>query len=294
VCFSARIGDRRAKTPVPAPGSRILSRIGRVGTWRTGDSGHRLLGCGGWNTPFAVWDIHPRPNLGGRVGRTANSRIRHSFLASTSWRKDLPGETSHPRRCTMFKTSKFVPSPRLPIPTRLLLGVLAVGLPLTFSQGSRFIQPAEVGVAEAASPSTLEAPAPTECGYCWPSGRSKHYSHAAWAPMSGAGYGDGWHTRDEPGNCSLVHGICVFVAAADEGQLNAVELTDAITEAVASRDVGRLARLAMAPPVQLFAARSAIQILGCDEMTVVGHVPVDQALLAAVDAAAAQLFVAPQ
>lgn len=194
----------------------------------------------------------------------------------------------------MFRTSKFVPSPGLPIATRLLFGVLAVGLPLTFSQGSRFVQPAKVGVAETGNRSTLEAPAPTECGYCFYGGTMKHYSAAAWAPMSGAGYGDGWHGHNRDGNCSLVHGICVFVAAADGGQLNAVELTDAIAEAVASRDVGSLARLAMAPPVQLFAARSAIQVLGCDEMTVVGHVPVDQALLAAVDAAAAQLVVAPQ
>ena len=122
----------------------------------------------------------------------------------------------------------------------------------------------------------------------------QHFSHAAWAPMSGHGYGDGWHTDNNPGNCSLVHGICVFVAAADGEQLNAAELTDAIAEAAASRDVASLAQLTAAPPVRLFADRSAIQVLGCDELTVVGHVPVDQALLAAVDAAAAQLIVAPQ
>ena len=193
----------------------------------------------------------------------------------------------------MFRTSKVVPSPRFPIPTRLLFGVLAIGLPLTFSQGSRSVQPADVDAADAGSPSTLEALAPTECGYCWPSGRSKHFSHAAWAPMSGHGYGDGWHTNDEPGNCSLVHGICVFVAAADGGQLNAAELTDAIAEAVALQDVASLAQLAMAPPVRLFGDRSAIQVVGCDQLTVVGHVPVDQALLAAVDVAVAELVVAP-
>ncbi len=192
----------------------------------------------------------------------------------------------------MFRTSKVVTSRRLPIPTRLLFGVLAVGLPLTLSQG--FVQPADVGLADAGSPSTLEALAPTECGYCFYGGTMQHFSHAAWAPMSGHGYGDGWHTDNNPGNCSLVHGICVFVAAADGEQLNAAELTDAIAEAAASRDVASLAQLTAAPPVRLFADRSAIQVLGCDELTVVGHVPVDQALLAAVDAAAAQLIVAPQ
>ena len=42
--------------------------------------------------------------------------------------------------------------------------------------------------------------------------------------------------------------------------------------------------------VSLFAERSAIQVLGCDGETIAGHVPVDQTLLAEIEAATAELL----
>ena len=63
----------------------------------------------------------------------------------------------------------------------------------------------------------------------------------------------------------------------------ALGLTDEIERAVATRDMATLARLVRTPTVALFQPRSAIQIVGCDGETIIGHVPVSHHLLTAVD-----------
>ena len=68
----------------------------------------------------------------------------------------------------------------------------------------------------------------------------------------------------------------------------AVGLTDEIERAVATRDVAKLASLVKTPTAALYQARSAIQIVGCDGETIIGHVPVSDDLFTAVDLLAAE------
>ena len=92
-------------------------------------------------------------------------------------------------------------------------------------------------------------------------------------------------------NCDIIHGVCFTIPPPDGAlqALNAMELTQGVSDAVAEHDVAALAGYAKISSVSLYANRSAIQVRGCDGETIVGHVPVNAALLAAVEAAVAQL-----
>ncbi len=173
--------------------------------------------------------------------------------------------------------------------TRITQSIMAIAASLLL------VATAHPTVTADSGPTAPEEPRVDECGYCWPGESGRHFSAAAWVPMSGAGYGDGWHALDEDGECLFVHGICVFVPRRDgeEQAQDAVEVTDAIAAAAASRDVEALAKLAMAPSVQLTAQRTAIQVIGCDGLTVVGHFPIDRALFSAVEIATDALVIAP-
>ncbi len=87
-----------------------------------------------------------------------------------------------------------------------------------------------------------------------------------------------WHAQVvRPGDCLWKHGICHNARGfkfRDPG-----ELTDELAQAVASEDVAELVNLVDLPTVRIMHARSSIQVVACDGQTVVGHVPVDRALL---------------
>ena len=111
-----------------------------------------------------------------------------------------------------------------------------------------------------------------------------HWATWAWLPMSGWGPGDGSHLFQlRSGVCLFVHGVCVYVGS----QTTPREVTDAVAEAIARRDVATLASLLETPHAAVFADRDAIQILGCDGTTIAGHVPVERGLLSSVQAAVA-------
>ena len=112
-----------------------------------------------------------------------------------------------------------------------------------------------------------------------------HWTTSGLLQEHGFGYGDGVHGSPEPGNCDVIHGICVNVP-----RFAARELTKTITDAVAAEDIASLAEFATMTSVNLFADRSAIQVLSCDGETIAGHIPVKLTLLAATEAATAELL----
>ncbi len=114
--------------------------------------------------------------------------------------------------------------------------------------------------------------------------RAHYHRTTGYALLHGDGWGDGFHLDWWRGNCDVVHGICVVILT------DAHELTKAISDAVAANDIESLAKFAGMPSVNLFAERSAIQVVGCDGKTIAGHVPVDQTLLDDVEAATAELL----
>lgn len=105
-----------------------------------------------------------------------------------------------------------------------------------------------------------------------------------YALLHGDGWGDGFHIGWRPGNCDVIHGICVVILT------DAGELTKKISAAVAANDIASLVEFAAMPSVNLFAERAAIQVLGCDGETIAGHVPIGQTLLAEIEAATAEVL----
>ena len=103
------------------------------------------------------------------------------------------------------------------------------------------------------------------------------------ALLHGDGWGDGEHVELRSGNCDVVHGICVVILT------DARKLTKEISDAVATNDIATVVEFATMPEVNLFAERSAIQVLGCDGETIAGHVPIPLTLLAEIEAATAQI-----
>jgi hypothetical protein len=119
----------------------------------------------------------------------------------------------------------------------------------------------------------------------WKFGLRAHYhSTPSFAVMHGDGWGDGFHLDWRPGNCDVVHGLCVVILT------DAHELTKEISDAVAANDIESLVKFAALPSVNLFADRSAIQVLGCDGKTIAGHVPADQTLLDEIEAATGEIL----
>ena len=127
---------------------------------------------------------------------------------------------------------------------------------------------------------------PGMCLDCeWRHALHAHYHQTTGlALLDGDGWGDGFHLDCRRGNCDVVHGICVVILT------DAGELTKEISDAVAANDIASLVEFATMPSVNLFADRSAIQVLGCDGETIAGHVPVGQTLLAEIEAASAELL----
>ena len=113
-----------------------------------------------------------------------------------------------------------------------------------------------------------------------------HWTKSDLLKENGHGYGrDGVHNNvPKEGNCDVIHGICVNVP-----RLTVRELTRKISGAVAANEIESLVQFAIMPAVSLFAERSALQVLGCDGETIAGHIPINQTLLAEIEAATAEL-----
>lgn len=136
----------------------------------------------------------------------------------------------------------------------------------------------ELELASTPKPFDASSPGATlldECGHCHDTAPGLHWAHGLWTPMSGAGRLHGWHFWSESGWCLSTHGICIVAAAPGEYEaVNTLELAEALAAAVAAHDAESLGRLAGSPAVRWMPARAALQVLGCDGETVVGHIPV--------------------
>ena len=132
------------------------------------------------------------------------------------------------------------------------------------------------------------------CGLCFDLGSLPAHVAFAWAaPNATYGPGDhGWHDEVYFGTppCDFSHGLCV--SAPRDGttfvQADARGVTESIAQATAEQDVALLATLLTLPEVLVNAERGAIQLTGCDGMSIVAHVPVGRDLLRAAEVLAAQ------
>ena len=124
------------------------------------------------------------------------------------------------------------------------------------------------------------------CGLCVNhTGAQVHLAVEYLWPLTGWSEGDGWHGWWFEGNCTIKHGICVFVPKGGVGQMAQAppgKLIDEIVRAAAERDVARLATLARVRSVRINSSRMSMQLVGCDGTNIVGHVPVDPSLLDAI------------
>ena len=133
------------------------------------------------------------------------------------------------------------------------------------------------------------------CGICYPWEEShEHVAVSNSAPQASYGPGDhGWHPAPKSGtSCDILHGLCVSLPkdGEDFSQADAGELTDAISQAAAEHDIGLLVTLLGLPDVYFNSARAAIQVAGCDGITIAGHVPVGANLLEAAEVLATEAF----
>lgn len=130
------------------------------------------------------------------------------------------------------------------------------------------------------------------CGACEDDPLSNvHLAVQYQTPQSGWNRGGGWHGWWYEGHCLFKHGLCIFGTQGGKSsiaQANPADLVGDIVRATGDRDIARLARLARTPSVQINASRMLMQVVACDGEHIVGHVPIDSALLAAVAEAADQ------
>ena len=132
--------------------------------------------------------------------------------------------------------------------------------------------------------------------FCWVCQDSETLGGAKWHRLIdqfivGVDVGHGQHPWWMAGDCASTHELCYWPTywhASGTPSLTGQELTRGISQAVAAQDVMTLAGYVTLPAVGLFAERSAIQVRGCDGETILGHIPVNPELLAAVEAVGAQ------
>lgn len=134
------------------------------------------------------------------------------------------------------------------------------------------------------------------CGKCVEFEQDVEWVHQAMEfllPKTGNGPGWSedpmWHPNElKPGLCWEVHGYCGGELSTGEAQ-SVAELQAAIARGAAARDIETLARLVDLPSVAVVPERTAIQVIGCDGQTVVGHVPVESGVLTELRAVRADL-----
>ena len=108
---------------------------------------------------------------------------------------------------------------------------------------------------------------------------TEHWAVAWWNDSGPADTPNDYHFSTESGSCAAHHDWC-------EGGMN---LAQALIEAVAEGDLLHLSELMTASSAVVVESRQAIQILGCDGELIVGHVPVNEALMASLRTAVANL-----
>ena len=125
------------------------------------------------------------------------------------------------------------------------------------------------------------------CGACknfWDDDEiTGHYAVSWWNASGPDDTPNDYHFTPEDGSCKEHHDWC------DSDQL---QLAEAVVDAVDRADLGRLAALMTASPAVIVESRRAIQIPGCEEDIIVGHVPLDDGLMASLRAAVAEAAVA--
>lgn len=148
----------------------------------------------------------------------------------------------------------------------------------------------DTGFANTSRPLGASPLGATECGHCHDTNPGLHWAHGLWTPMSGAGMGHGWHFWSASGWCLSTHGICIVAVAPGEYEtVDTRELVELLAAAVAAQDAEALARLVDSPSVRWMSARAALQVLGCDGETIVGHVPLERSLWSEVVATSTSL-----
>ena len=111
-----------------------------------------------------------------------------------------------------------------------------------------------------------------------------HYAVSWWNASGPADTPNDYHFGVEDGSCAAHHDWC------DSDQL---QLAEAVVDAVERADMGDLLALMAASPAVIVESRQAIQIPGCDDDIIVGHVPLDDALMASLQAVVAEMADSP-
>ena len=116
--------------------------------------------------------------------------------------------------------------------------------------------------------------AEVDCGHCWDMD-DHHFATSIggrkdYGPGHEQGAPTGWHQhRALPGNC----GVQQHATPCGGGGLAANETIEGIIDALARTDAEALAVLVTNPRVQVVRSRTAIQVVGCDNHTIVAHIP---------------------
>lgn len=133
----------------------------------------------------------------------------------------------------------------------------------------------------------VAAPAPAQAQHCGACDNivendeiTGHWAVAWWNSSDPADTPNDYHFGTEDGSCRSHHDWC------DSGQM---QLATAVIDAVAREEVEYLSGLVAASSAVIVESRQAIQVPGCDGELIVGHVPVDAALMASLRMAVAEL-----
>ena len=120
------------------------------------------------------------------------------------------------------------------------------------------------------------------CGACqnfWQDDEiTGHWAVAWWLSMGFADTPNDYHFALEPDSCAAHHNLCTSFQ-------DDFRLAEAVVDAVERADLGDLLALVTVSPAVIVESRQAIQIPGCDDDLIVGHVPLDDALMASLQAA---------
>lgn len=107
-----------------------------------------------------------------------------------------------------------------------------------------------------------------------------HWAVDWWNASGPADEPNDYHDSIEDGSCRAHHDWC------ESGQM---QLATAVLDAVVREDVEYLSGLVTVSSAMIVESRQAIQVPGCDGEIIVGHVPIEAALMASLRLAVAEL-----
>ena len=107
-----------------------------------------------------------------------------------------------------------------------------------------------------------------------------HWAMAHWNTSGPADTPNDYHFGIEGGSCSAHHDWC---------ESSGLAVAETVIEAVAGENAAYLSEVVTGSPAVIVKSRQAIQILGCDGVIIVGHVPVSEGLMARLQAAVADV-----